>query len=176
MNEHEVARIAAAMNQLRPDWPVRQLQTLLRDERITDRPRRDVCVALAWIACEANTANPYRVLEAGPWWRAAGVDGTSTGGRRDWADDAHRCRTCSLDRAGHDRLNANTPTPEVHPWETKRGDLRLPADQAREVVGELRDVAASKPPARAEAEVGHAGTDRVAPVRAQLAANRTQGD
>ncbi len=54
MNDHEIERIAAAMNMLRPDWPKAQLKTLLKDERITDRPRRDVSVALAWVACEPN--------------------------------------------------------------------------------------------------------------------------
>ena len=93
--------------------------------------------------------------------------------RRIWPDDAHRCRTCSLDRPGHDRLNANTPTPEVHPWETKRGDLRLPADQAREVVGELRGHAAADPPPRHEVETTDTGTVRVEPVRAALTAART---
>lgn len=92
--------------------------------------------------------------------------------RRDWPDDAHRCRTCSLDKAGHDRLNANTPTPEVHPWETKRGDLRLPGDQVHAVVAELRDHKASQPPPRPEVETGTEGTERVAGVRAELAARR----
>ena len=96
MNEHERSRIAAAMNAARPDWPTRQLLTLLADERLADRPRRDVFVALAWVACESGTSSPYRVLEAGPWWKAAGIEGTSTQGRNIWPDDAHRCRTCSL--------------------------------------------------------------------------------
>lgn len=76
MNEHEIERIAAAANQLRPDWPIAQLRTLLKGDGLVNRPRRDVSVALAWIACEAGTSSPYRVLEAGPWWRAAGVEGT----------------------------------------------------------------------------------------------------
>ena len=81
MNEHEATRIAAAMNHARPDWPLKQLHTLLRDERIASRPRRDVFVALAWVASEPNSASPYRVLEAGPWWRAAGIEGSSHGKR-----------------------------------------------------------------------------------------------
>lgn len=76
MNEHEIERIAAAANQLRPDWPLKQLKTLLSDERIACRPRRDVAVALMWVGCEPNSASPYRVLEAGPWWKAAGIEST----------------------------------------------------------------------------------------------------
>lgn len=75
MNQHEAERIAAALNIVRPDWPTASLLTLIRTKLI-DRPRRDVLVALAWVASEPNTATPARVLEAGPWWRAAGVEGT----------------------------------------------------------------------------------------------------
>jgi hypothetical protein len=75
MNEHEIERIADAMHHARPDWPVKQLRTLI-SEKLADRPRRDVFVALAWVACEPATASPYRVLEAGPWWKAAAVEGT----------------------------------------------------------------------------------------------------
>ena len=77
MNEHERERIAEAMNRLRPDWPVKQLKTLLTEPFLADRPRRDVTVALAWVACESGSHTPYRVLESGPWWRAAGVEGAA---------------------------------------------------------------------------------------------------
>lgn len=93
MNEHEVGRIAAAMNQLRPDWPVKQLHTLLSAPALASRPRRDVCVALAWVACESGTSNPYRVLESGPWWRAVAVDGDTTGRRMPW-NPHDFCETC----------------------------------------------------------------------------------
>ena len=93
MNQHEIERIAASANQLRPDWPVAQLKTLL-STKLADRPRRDVAVALAWIACEQGTATPYRVLEAGPWWKAVGIEGTAT--RREPYDAGGTCSTCSL--------------------------------------------------------------------------------
>lgn len=93
MNDHEIDRISASMNMLRPDWPKQQLRTLLKDERITDRPRRDVCVALSWIACEPNSHTPYRVLEAGPWWRAAGTDATTS--KREKVEPNERCSICS---------------------------------------------------------------------------------
>lgn len=92
MNEHEIERIAAATHQLRPDWPVASLKTLIA-KKLGDRPRRDVCVALAWIACEANTATPARVLEAGPWWRAAAIEGG--GAPRNQIPAHERCSTCS---------------------------------------------------------------------------------
>lgn len=96
MDDHEAQRIAAAAHQLRPDWPVASLLTIIR-KNLIDRPRRDVAVALAWVACETNTANPARVLEAGPWWKAAGVEGKSS--HRDNPEPADRCTTCSLSQA-----------------------------------------------------------------------------
>jgi hypothetical protein len=94
MNEHEIERIAAAMNQLRPDWPVKSLRTLLSKPQLANRARRDVTVALAWVACEKDTATPARVLEAGPWWKAAGVEGTLVS-RHPRPEDA--CGTCGRD-------------------------------------------------------------------------------
>src|SRR5690606_16846987 len=93
MNQHEIDRIAAAMNQLRPDWPTKQLQTLLSNPALATRPRRDVCVALAWVACETNSSSPYRVLEAGPWWRAAAVEGATA--PRNTFDPARDCDVCA---------------------------------------------------------------------------------
>lgn len=93
MNDHEAARIAAAMNAARPDWPLRQLTTLLKDQRIANRPRRDVFVALAWVASEQNSASPYRVIEAGPWWKAAGIEGSAK--VRDVVEPGERCSVCS---------------------------------------------------------------------------------
>lgn len=94
MNDHEIERIAAAMNQLRPDWPARSLQTLLSKPVLASRARRDVTVALAWVACESGTSTPARVLENGPWWRAAAVEGTLTR-RHPKPDEA--CLTCGRD-------------------------------------------------------------------------------
>lgn len=118
MNEHEIGRIAAAMNQARPDWPLKQLKTLLADARMVDRPRRDVFVALAWIASEPNSASPYRVLESGPWWRAAGVEGATT--RREVLTPAERCGTCSESRDRCERLWMRDHTFEAD-FRTKRG-------------------------------------------------------
>jgi len=105
MNGNEATRIAHAMNAARPDWPIKQLETLLGDLRISHRPRRDVFVAMAWVASEADTTSPYRVLESGPWWKAAGFDGgemtISHTGKTVGADadPRHVCGICSLLRS-----------------------------------------------------------------------------
>lgn len=74
MNENEAARIAAMAHALRPDWPVASLRTLLARHELATKSRRDVAVALAWVACETETTTPARVIESGPWWRAANVE------------------------------------------------------------------------------------------------------
>lgn len=94
MNEHEAQRIAEAAHAMRPDWPTASVLTLIR-KNLIDKPRRDVAVALAWVACESGTASPARVLETGPWWRAAGVENSSTP-RREAFDRGGSCHTCSL--------------------------------------------------------------------------------
>ena len=73
MNEHEIHRIAKAVNVLRPDWPEASLVTFIT-ARLGDRPRRDVLIALGWVACDSTTATPARVLESGPWWKACVAD------------------------------------------------------------------------------------------------------
>lgn len=77
MNEHEIDRIASAFHVLRPDWPHASLRTFIANN-LANRPRRDVAIALAWVACESNTATPARVLENGPWWKATNTETTAT--------------------------------------------------------------------------------------------------
>ena len=117
MIDHEIDRITAAVNRLRPDWPVRQLDTLIR-EHLADRPRRDVAVALTWVACETATTTPYRVLEHGPWWLAVGVDGQTTG-RREPYNPLTTCGICGRDET-FCRRNPNSG----HQFITTRDDTR----------------------------------------------------
>jgi hypothetical protein len=74
MNDNEKDRIAAATNALRPDWPTKSIRTLLDGPQLTNRSRRDVAVALAWVACDSASKTPARVLEAGPWWAATNTE------------------------------------------------------------------------------------------------------
>lgn len=127
MNEHEAARIAAAMHHLRPDWPVKSLMTLLMT-KLADRPRRDVAVALAWVACESNSATPARVLEPGPWWRAALIEAPNSMTRQppkrdeqcprhagEWHD---ACRLCAAERIAKAEEEPSEP---VEPQSTASG-------------------------------------------------------
>lgn len=109
MNDHEAQRIAASVHALRPDWPTSSLLTLIR-KNLIDRPRRDVAVALTWVACETTTHTPARVLEQGPWWRAAAVDGAQTGVTRKY-DESDTCSVCSYSEAVCQRY-----WPDDHPF------------------------------------------------------------
>jgi hypothetical protein len=139
MNENEQQRIADAVNRLRPDWPVASLLSLLRGPKLASRPRRDVAVALAWVACESATRTPARVLEQGPWWQAATAEGgEDSRWRPPKAEDAckhhpgewrDRCRSCAANE------KAGRP-----PWEGEDDWMaRRPTPPARQSLQEARD-------------------------------------
>lgn len=79
MNDNELRRLAHAINDLRPDWPISSLTTFMQ-RTMLNRTYRDAAVALAWIATDTKadgthaSDTPKRVLEAGPWWRAATIE------------------------------------------------------------------------------------------------------
>jgi len=76
MNANEISKLAHAINELRPDWPTSSLKTWITNN-LGRRSFRDAAVALVWVALDIRgdgsyaTDKPARVLEAGPWWRAA---------------------------------------------------------------------------------------------------------
>ena len=113
MNANERTRIALAINQLRPDWPLKQLDTLLASPSMCNRPRRDVAVALAWVACESESKTPYRVFEPGPWWRAVVTEAAPTGHHHpakfhglNEGDPRNVCGVCALERQDCERRAA----------------------------------------------------------------------
>ena len=127
MNENEIERIAAAVNVLRPDWPTPSLRTFIA-KKLGMRPRRDVAVALAWVACDSATTTPARVLENGPWWKAVAIEEATTTHHHvakvyGWSEGDPRtvCGICALDRndckrrektSGHEfvaRINCRPP-------------------------------------------------------------------
>lgn len=118
----EIDRIVAATNALRPDWPVASLRTLV-ETKLAHRTRRDLMVALAWVACDSTTVTPARVLEAGPWWQGFGSEARVA--RNPKPDEecpshvgqfAHACGPCSSERLGGERPapvpTSSTPTDE----------------------------------------------------------------
>ena len=91
MNHNEIQRIAAAVNMLRPEWPIPSLITFLSTD-LGHRAFRDVAVAMAWIACEPETRTPKRALEAGPWWATLAGNGDRPVVVADMGDLCHTCR------------------------------------------------------------------------------------
>lgn len=69
MTKTEAARLAAAGNALRPDWPAQSLLTLLLRDH-ADRAWQDIAVALAWVATDETSTTPARLAQPGPWWAA----------------------------------------------------------------------------------------------------------
>jgi hypothetical protein len=76
VNGNQVSQLAHALNELRPDWPISSLTTWITNN-LSKRSYQDAAVALVWVALDIKpdgtfaTERPARVLEAGPWWRAA---------------------------------------------------------------------------------------------------------
>lgn len=92
----ELERVAAAMNALRPDWPVRSLVTFLERHHAA-RPYRDLAIAAAAVATDTRTTTPNLLNEHGGWWAAAqAVTGTGGGGAIPRPNDP-RC-----DEPGHE--------------------------------------------------------------------------
>ena len=128
MNEHETQRIAAAIHQLRPDWPLSSLRTFIAN-KLSDRPRRDVALALTWVACDSETRTPARVLEQGPWWSAVTTDSTPM--RPKWDE---LCHTCGYSEKGCNYLRQNTEPEDQHdfmPNSVRRALLAEPEDSKR---------------------------------------------
>ena len=65
-----VDRIAAAVNALRPDWPLTSLRTYLHRAH-ADRAYCDLAVAAVAVATDPRSQTPARLGEHGPWWTAA---------------------------------------------------------------------------------------------------------
>lgn len=87
--ETETARLAAAVNLLRPDWPAASIATVIRTHQ-GHRTLHDIAVALTWVATDPASQTPARVNEQGPWWSAL-TGGTN---RSHGAPQTDRCRVC----------------------------------------------------------------------------------
>lgn len=74
ITQPQAERIAAAINALRPEWPVASLVSFI-GKNLQTRAALDAAVALTYVALDRNdkgewcSVTPGRVLEAGPWWR-----------------------------------------------------------------------------------------------------------
>lgn len=125
MNETEAQRLAHAINNLRPSWPISSLTSFIK-RNMSSRNYRDASVALVFVALDADAAGNYvtqtpkRVLENGPWWKAAELSGTTQlGTRRPPKRDqecrkhpgqyAEHCAPCATDRLAYDFAESPEP-------------------------------------------------------------------
>lgn len=124
MNDIEVRRLAHAINELRPSWPIASLTTFI-SRNMSNRPFRDAAMALTWVALDCDgagnyvTDTPKRVLEAGPWWKAAEMNGTAnatpTPPKRTEDCPSHpggfkgNCRGCRADQLAGDKSPQPAP-------------------------------------------------------------------
>ena len=98
MDSQEAARIGAAINALRPDWPARSIAKVITT-RMDKRAPVDVALALTWVAFEADSNTPARAAENGPWWSlttpgSTAPTVTATPCPAHPAHPAHACRQC----------------------------------------------------------------------------------
>lgn len=94
MTPTETARIAAAINTLRPDWPTNSITTFLHTSGLANRPYQTIAIALTWIAVDPTTRTPARALENGPWWRATTTPENTPTPTHPWGPQ--NCHTCGL--------------------------------------------------------------------------------
>lgn len=133
MTPTEIRRLAHAINALRPDWPISSLTTFIEKTDLRRQPYRDAAVKLAWVAVDIKpdgtpaSETPKRVLEAGPWHRAALIESPNSG-RPQPPKREEACRTCGrhLDACICDEVRVNPPKP---------GDPATGADLARIAAG-----------------------------------------
>lgn len=65
-NQQAIERIAAAVNALRPEWPVASLVTMLT-EKHQHRDARTLALAATWVATDRDTQTPGLLNTAAPW-------------------------------------------------------------------------------------------------------------
>ena len=99
MIQSEIDRLAASVNALRPDWPANSLRTFIANN-LADRAYRDAALAFAWIATDADTRTPARILEAGPWWTTTRPASTPGPGSYE-----PNCANCGYPESAHSALN-----------------------------------------------------------------------
>lgn len=121
----ESARLAAAINLLRPDWPVPSIRTLIETKHL-NRPVHDLAVALVWVATDPETRTPARINEAGPWWAVVAAGG----GQMSLLCDRRLC-----DKCGGLHMESEDCMPRNPGWRPSRRDhIASVATEARRAI------------------------------------------
>jgi hypothetical protein len=118
MQRHEAERLAAAIHELRLDWPTASILTIIR-ENLASRAYRDVAVALVFVACDEESQTPKRVLLPGPWWELT----KPIDPRRSPTPPPYREVVAKI-QAQHEADTANAPVPPIGEYLKAREELR----------------------------------------------------
>ena len=148
MTRDEIERLAHAINQLRPDWPIASLRTgITRD--LGTRAYRDAAIALTWVACDPTSRTPARVLEAGPWWLATQVDTSDADRHPSSVAPNEMCQTCGRSRThcqesvrAHGDAHTFRPLTTAHGWSPSEPTVPNPVirQQIREALRKGREI------------------------------------
>lgn len=126
LTRSEIDRTAAAIHNLRPDWPTKSLTTFIGTD-MASMAYTDVTTALTIVAVDPKTQTPRRVLEAGPWWAA--VQAAFGGGSHGTTVPGPSSRRCTVDGHG---------TELAPPYcRSCIADAQVAAEIAREAAGEM---------------------------------------
>lgn len=118
----ELERLAAAINQLRPDWPRTSLLTYLTEH--SARGYADLAIAAVAVATDPNSRTPRRMDEAGPWWQlvnqtVTGVVGPGSEPACDQPGHEHElaraCRACRAEAIAKPDTPIDGPTEGATP-------------------------------------------------------------
>lgn len=101
MNIDDAKTIAAAVRAIRPDWNPKSVATILADN-FGHLPRRQVLLAMMWVASDPKTTTPGRVTTPGPWWAVLPDDQAATPTITgvpcsDHPGQTMPCRSCAAD-------------------------------------------------------------------------------
>lgn len=137
MNRTEVERLAGMANKLRPDWAWGSLCTFI-EANLKDRAYRDVAVALAYVACEAETKTPKRVLEPGPWWRATVATSAIAPVIVTHCEHKLPGRTCA-------ECYPRTSAPRALPTPEQKAAIRAAVDAGRAELARIEQINGARP-------------------------------
>lgn len=106
--KQEAETVATAINVLRPDWPTKQIVTIIgRDHQ--HRPTLDIAAALLWLALDPDTETPGRLNESGPWWKGFQPQGHGRGQQGVGEDHQSPRKNETCQQPGHTGWAGNCP-------------------------------------------------------------------
>jgi hypothetical protein len=145
LTEVQIARLAAAVSHLRPEWPQASLHSFI-SRNLAGYTVRDAAVMLTWVAVDPDTETPARMLEAGPWRQTATLNAAP--GTRSPHDRQRTCSVCALAEVDC-RSKWSTDHPFVSVAEARAvalADRRRAVDAAAAARAALRPVPAELSP------------------------------